>query len=222
MSPRNRYLGPASLVLFQDPLSPWCLVAEQRITVAAESFPGAFGPLRLEPFPTRVTPRALSKGDRCALARAARRAAREPELSGAIPDLWLSPDPPLSSLPVLTAFSAARLQGPTRELALRNAVREAAHYRGLNVARTDVLLELAHLAGLDVARFAAALAAPATEVRVHEALHAALDRGVREVPALIIGDEWLVVGARRTEVYRSILRRYVSSRVGLDVARTVH
>lgn len=211
-----------ALVLFQDPLSPWCLVAEQRIAAAAESFPGAFRPLRLEPFPTRVTPRALSKSERCSLARASRRASREPELSGSIPDLWLSPDAPLSSLPVLMAFCAARLQGPTRELALRNAVREAAHYRGLNVARTDVLLELAQLAGLDVAGFAAAMAAPSTELRVQETLQAALERGVREVPALVIGDEWLVVGARRTEVYRSILRRYVSDRVGVDAARTLH
>jgi predicted DsbA family dithiol-disulfide isomerase len=211
-----------SLVLYQDPLSPWCLVAEQRILAAAESLAGAYRPLRLEPFPTRVTPRALSKAERCSLARAARRAAREPELTGSIPDLWLSPDPPLSSLPVLVAFSAARLQGATRELALRNAVREAAHYRGLNVSRTDVLLELAEVAGLDVARFAAALSAPAMYSRVQETLRAALERGVREVPALVIGDEWLVVGARRTEVYRSILRRYVSARVGIDAAQLVH
>ena len=210
------------LVLYQDPLSPWCLVAEQRIVAAADSFPGAFRPLRLEPFPTRVTPRALSKSERCALARSARRAAREPELSGSIPDLWLSPDPPLSSLPVLAAFCAARLQGAGRELALRSAVHEAAHYRGLNVSRTDVLLELAEVVGLDVSRFAAALAAPATYARVHETRRAALDRGVREVPALVIGDEWLVVGARRTELYRSILRRYVSARVGIDSVRLVH
>lgn len=210
------------LVLYQDPLSPWCLVAEQRITAAADSFPGAFRSLRLEPFPTRVTPRALSKGERCVLARAARRAAREPELSGAIPNLWLSPDPPLSSLPVLAALCAARLQGASRELALRAAIHEAAHFRGLNVARHDVLLELAGVVGLDVARFAAALTAPATELRVQDSLQAALERGVREVPALVIGDEWLVVGARRTEVYRSILRRYVSARVGMDAMRTVH
>ncbi len=211
-----------SLVLYEDPLSPWCLVAERRIAAAVEDLPGAFQPLRLEPFPTRVTPRALSKTDRCAFARAARRAAREPELRGSIPDLWLSPDAPLSSLPVLTALSAARLQGPTREAALRAAVREAALYRGLNVARADVLLELAHVAGLEVAAFAAALASPATELRVQEALRTALERGVREVPALVIGDEWLVVGARRLEVYRSVLRRYVAERLGMAAVRTVH
>lgn len=222
VSTRIRHADPVSLVLYQDPLSPWCVLAEERIVAAAGSLPGAFRPLRLEPFPTRVTPRALSKSERCTLARASRRAAREPELSGVIPDLWLSPDPPLSSVPVLSALCAARLQGPSREVALRAAICEAAHYRGLNVARTDVLLELAHVAGLDVAWFAAALAAPSAGLRVEQALEAALARGVREVPALVIGEEWLVVGARRTEVYRSILRRYVSTKVGAVAVRTVH
>ena len=218
---RNRQ-RPASLVLYEDPLSPWCLVAEERIARAADELPGAFRPLRLEPFPTRVTPRALSKADRCALARAARRAAREPELSGSTPDLWLSPDPPLSSLPVLTALSAARVQGRAAETALRRAIREAALFRGVNVSRTDVLLELAHVAGLDVTSFAAALAAPAAEGRVQETLRHALERGVREVPALVIGEEWLVVGARRTEMYRSILRKYVAEHLGTAPAPTFH
>jgi predicted DsbA family dithiol-disulfide isomerase len=218
----RRAAALVSLVLYEDPLSPWCLVAEQRIALAVEDLCGAFGALRLEPFPTRVTPRALSKAERCALARTARRAAREPEASGCIPDLWLSPDAPVSSVPVLTALCAARLQGPAREGTLRSAVREAALFRGLNVARTDVLLELAELAGLDVAAFATALSAPGTELRVQETLEDALEKGVREVPALVIGDEWLVVGTRRTAEYRSILRRYLASRLGVQAARVVH
>jgi predicted DsbA family dithiol-disulfide isomerase len=221
VSPQNRHAA-VPLVLYEDPLSPWCLLAERRISVAAEDLGGAFRSLRLEPFPTRLTPRALSKADRCALARAARRAAREPELSGSIPDLWLSPDAPVSSLPVLTALSAARLQGRGAEAALRRAIRDAAFFRGLNVARSDVLHELAHVAGLELASFAAAFAAPATEQRVEDSLRQALERGVREVPALVIGDEWLVVGARRTDVYRSILRRYVSARLGTASVRTFH
>ena len=201
----------ASLVLYQDPLSPWCLVAERRIAAAAAHLPGVFGPLRLEPFPTRVTPRALTRSERCALARAARRAAREPEVSGSIPDLWLSPDAPLSSVPVLAALAAARLQGAHREAAFRAAVRQAAFYRGLNVSRSDVLLELADRAGLDLAAFAAVLASPWAELRVQRAMEAALERGVEEVPSLVIGEEWLVVGTRRTADYRSILRRYASA-----------
>jgi predicted DsbA family dithiol-disulfide isomerase len=217
-----RWSAAVSLVLYEDPLSPWCLVAEQRVAAACADLAGAFGPLRLEPFPTRVTPRALTRTERRELARAARRAAREPEASGCIPDLWLSPDPPLSSVPVLAALAAARLQGATREAAFRSAVRQAAFHRGLNVSRTDVLLELADRAGLDLATFAAALTSPSAELHVHRALEAALERGVAEVPSLVIGDEWLVVGARRTAEYRSILRRYAAERLGGQALRVVH
>jgi predicted DsbA family dithiol-disulfide isomerase len=208
-------------VLYEDPLSPWCLVAERRILMAMEDLAGAFT-LRLEPFPTRVEPRAMSKTERQAFARIARRAAKEPEAAGTTADLWLSGDPPLTSLPALTALAAARLQGTTRENALRAALREAALVRGLNVARTDVLLELAERAGLDLGRFAGALFAPATAARVREALEEAQDKGVREAPALVIADEWLVAGIRKTEDYRSVLRRYVSSRLGLPPVRTLH
>jgi predicted DsbA family dithiol-disulfide isomerase len=222
VTPRPRTADPIALVLYEDPLSPWCLVAERRIAAALELIPGAFRPLRLEPFPTRTEARALSKTERRTLARAARRAAREPEAAGSGPDLWLSPDPPLSSVPALAALAAARLQGITRESALRRAIREAALVRGLNVSRGDVLLELAELAGLDVARFAGAYASPASEQRVLASYEEALDMGVRDVPALVVGDEWLVVGPRGVDEYRTILRRYVSACFGAAPARTVH
>jgi hypothetical protein len=38
----------------------------------------------------------------------------------------------------------------------------------------------------------------------------------------VIGDEWLVAGARTVEEYRSILRRYVAARLGLPAARILH
>lgn len=221
MSPRTRLTEPVSLQLYEDPLSAWCLVAERRILAAVEDVGGPFT-LRLEPFPTRLEPRALTRTDRRALARAARRAAREPEAAGTGPDLWLSPDPPLSSIPALRALAAARLQGPTREAALRVAIREAALVRGINVARSDVLLELADRAHLDVAKFAAALLAPSTEQRILDALDDARDKGVREAPALVIADEWLVTGIRSTDDYRAVLRRYVSARLGLPPVRTLH
>jgi predicted DsbA family dithiol-disulfide isomerase len=222
VSPRTRPSEPASIVLYEDPLSPWCLVAERRIIAALEDLPGAFRPLRHEPFPIRPDPRALSETDRSDFARAARKAAREPEAAGTTPDLWHSLDPPVSSVPALTALAAARLQGAIREAAMRGAIREAALVRGLNVSRADVLLELAERAGLDLHRFAAAFAAPACEQRVRDSLEEALDRGVHDVPALVIGDEWLVVGARRLDEYRSILTRYVAARFGVAPARTLH
>lgn len=210
-----------TLVLYEDPLSPWCFVAEQRIRAALEEV-GFFYDLRIAPFPLRNEPRAPTQAERRALARTARRAAREPEAAHTTPDLWLSADAPHTTIPALTALAAAGQQGAHREDALRAAMREAALVRGINVTRKDVLYELAHAAGLDVQRFAAALAAPATERGVRGAFEEALDRGIECAPALVIGDEWLVVGPKSADEYRGVLRRYVAAKLGIPPAHTVH
>jgi predicted DsbA family dithiol-disulfide isomerase len=210
-----------TLVLYEDPLSPWCFVAEQRIRAALEEFGFAYA-LRIEPFPLRMEARAPTVAERRALVRAARKAAREPEAAHTKPDLWLSNDAPLTTIPALTALDAARQQGATREEALRAAMREAALVRGINVTRKDVLYELAHSAGLDVGRFALALAAPSTEKRVRGAFEEALDKGIEHAPALVIGDEWLVVGTKSAAEYRGVLRRYVAAKLGIPPAHTVH
>jgi len=197
------------LVLYADPLSAWCWVAERRVRAVAEELGDVFAPLRIEHFPLRRTPRALSGAERRALARAARRAAREAEGRGTSAELWLSPDAPLSSLPPLAALVAARPQGADREEAL---------VRGVNVARNDVLLELAERAGLDLRRFAAALFAPATERRLREIVEDADDKGIAGAPALVVGDEWLVSGPRTPAEYRDVLRRYAAARPGLTLA----
>jgi predicted DsbA family dithiol-disulfide isomerase len=209
-------------VLYEDPLSPWCLVAERRILAVLDEFPGTFSPPVHEPFPFRVEPRPFSRRERTRLARWTREAAREPEAAGVRPDLWLSPDPPLSTVPVLAALEAARAQGAGCEAALRSAVRQAAFFAGVNVARRDVLIELAEKAGLDLSRFAGALAGPTAEQRVREALEGALDRGIEAAPALVVGDEWLVAGPRGEDEYREILRRYAVVKLGLAPARTLH
>lgn len=209
------------LVLYDDPLSPWCLVAERRVRAALEELQFAFA-LQLEPFPLRAEPRALTPRERGALVRAARKAAREPEAAGTTPDLWLGRDPPHTTLPALAAVVAARLQGAAREAALRDALRDAALYRGLDATRRDVLLELATAAGLDVARFDAALSAPATERRVLETFDEALAMGVQAAPALVVGDEWLVAGPRTAAEYRRVLQRYASARLGLQGTRVIH
>jgi predicted DsbA family dithiol-disulfide isomerase len=213
---------PASLVLYEDPLSPWCLVAEKRIATALATLDSPFLPIVHEPFPLRVEPHALSRSERHRLARAVRRAAREPEANGVTPDLWLSQDPPLSSVPVLAALAAARLQGAAREDALRDALRQAALFRGVNVSRRDVLYELAERAGLDVSRFAGALATPHIERRVRARYEEAVGRGVDVAPALVIGEEWLVAGPRTVDEYRDILERYAEGRVGVAPGRTLH
>lgn len=222
MTPRTLPAEPVSLVLYDDPLSPWCLVAERRVRAALDELPEAFAPLRLEPFPLRAEPHALTPSERRAFVRAARKAAREPEAAGTTPDLWLTRDPPHSTLPALAAVIAARLQGAAREAALREALRDAALVRGLDPTRRDVLLELAAAAGLDVARFDSALSAPSTEKRVLESFDEALGKGIDAAPALVIGDEWLVAGPRTAEEYRRVLRRYAAARLGLQNLRVVH
>jgi predicted DsbA family dithiol-disulfide isomerase len=213
---------PVALVLYEDPLSPWCLVAERRIRAALDDVAGAYAPLRFEPFPMRPEACALSAKERRDFARAARRAAKEPEAAGTTPDLWLSDDLPLTTLPALQALEAARLQGAAKESAFRAAVRDAALVRGINATRLDVLYELAGAAGLDVGRFAAALSAPATERRVLDSYDEALGKGIEAAPALVIGEEWLIAGPRTTEDYRAVLRRYAAARLGLQGLRIVH
>ncbi|HEY6001337.1 MAG TPA: DsbA family protein [Anaeromyxobacter sp.] len=222
MPPRSLRVEPVSLVLYEDPLWPWCLVAEQRIRAVLEGIDGPFGPLRLAPFPLRTEERVPTRAERRAMARVARSAAREPEAAGTTPDLWLSRDPPLTTVPVLTALAAARLQGAAREDALRDAIREAGLVRGINVTRKDVLYELAETSGLDVDRFAGAFAAPATERRVLDVFEDAVSKGVEGAPALVIGDEWLVLGPRTAEEYTGVLRRYATVRLGVPQKRTVH
>jgi predicted DsbA family dithiol-disulfide isomerase len=213
---------PVSLVLYDDPLSPWCLVAERRVRAALDELQAPFAPLRLEPFPLRAERHALTPSERRAFVRAAKKAAREPEAAGVTPDLWLTRDPPHSTLPALAAVIAARLQGAAREIALRDALRDAALIRGLDPTRRDVLLELAAAAGLDVGRFEAALSAPSTERRVLDSFDEALGKGVEAAPALVIGDEWLVAGPRSAEEYRRVLRRYAATRLGILNVRVVH
>jgi predicted DsbA family dithiol-disulfide isomerase len=213
---------PVSLVLYDDPLSPWCLVAERRVRAALDELQHAYAPLRIEPFPLRAEPRALTPSERRAFVRAAKKAAREPEAQGITADLWLGRDPPHSTLPALAAVIASRLQGAAREVALREALRDAALVRGLDPTRRDVLLELAAAAGLDVARFDAALSAPSTERRVLECFDEALAKGIEAAPALVIGDEWLVAGPRSAEEYQRVLQRYASARLGLQQLRVIH
>jgi predicted DsbA family dithiol-disulfide isomerase len=211
-----------ALVLHEDLLNPWCWIAERRVRTALEELGGLFRPLEYAPFPLRFEPRLPSATERKALAREIRKAASQAEGRGFTPDLWLSPDPPASSFPSLLALAAARLQGAAREGALREALRDAALRRGLNVARPDVLIELAARNGLELGKFTAALSAPSTERSVRTAYERALDLGIDDVPALVIGDEWLVSGLRKVDEYRAILRRYLSTQPGTGHEPTVH
>ncbi len=214
-------LRATELLLYGDLLSPWCYVAERRLEQVVEEFGGAYV-LVNAPFPLRPEPHGTSARERRQLAAEAGRAAREPEGRGLCGELWRSPDPPESSLAPLAALEAAGPQGPLAARRLRRALQEAALLRGVNVARTHTLLEIAGRAGLDVERFAAQLRRRRCAERVRDSHRDAVDRGIEEVPALVVGDEWLVVGLRDTDEYRDVLGRYLARRHGWVPERLVH
>lgn len=210
------------LVLHGDVLDPWSWIAERRLTAAADAFPGRFS-VTHAPFPRRWDLRIPSLRERNARARAVGRAAREDDAPPLSPELWTSASPPASGAPALVALAAARLQDPAREDVLRAALREAALVRGLDVSRSDVILEVASLDPLlDLARFASALRAPATEREVRGAFEDALDKGIESAPSLVVGDEWLVAGARTSAEYHEILSRYLVMRAGVPAERVLH
>ncbi|HYS82582.1 MAG TPA: DsbA family protein [Anaeromyxobacteraceae bacterium] len=214
--------GPIQLVLHGDLLDPWCWLAEQRICVAAEELHGLFMPVEHAPLPRRWEPRAPSAAERRNRARELRRAAREPDAPPFSTELWAGADGPLSTVPPHLAVAAARMQGPAAAAALREALRRAALVSGVDVTRSDVILELASRVGLDLARFVPAFQATGTERALRADVEAACELGVRCCPSLIIEDEWLVSGARSLRDYRLLLKRYLAKSVGTPVEYIVH
>ena len=148
--------------------------------------------------------------------------AREQEGKGVKPDLWTGQDPPASSVPPLVALEAALPQGAQLQRELLKAMRRAAFLQGINVARRDVQLELASQVGVDVGRFLEQLDDPRLEQDVNEACEEAEGLGVKGVPALVIGGEWLMQGCRELSEYREVIDKYLRERVAAAQVRTMH
>lgn len=210
-------------MLHGDVLDPWCWIAEQRIAIAADELHGRFKPVSHAPLPRRWEPRAPTAAERRIRVRELQRAAREPDAPPLSPGLWSDGGAgPQSSAPALVAVAAARMQGRQAEQAMIRALREAALAAGFDVSRTDVVVEVAARAGLDLARFLPAFEAPGTARAVRADVEEARDLGVRCSPSLVIGEEWLVSGARSLREYRTLLRRYLADRAGSPVEHTMH
>ncbi len=221
--PSRNVNAPYSLVLHGDLLDPWCWIAERRIACAAEELHGRFTAIAHAPLPRRWEARAPTAAERRARARELARAAKEPDAPPFSPELWDGDGaPPTSSAPALIAVAAAGLQGRAAASVLRERLREAALVRGLDVSRSDVIVELAARAGIDLARFIPAFAAPGTERAVREDIEEARDLGVERSPGLVIADDWLVGGARSSREYRTLLKRYLTLRAGTSLVHTVH
>jgi predicted DsbA family dithiol-disulfide isomerase len=109
----------------------------------------------------------------------------------------------------LLAAEAARAQGRGAQRALLSRLREAALRGEINVARRDVILEMASSAGLDMERFCLDFDAPETLRAVERSRCQAMRHGVRAVPAVVLGGEWLISGVRELHEYREVLLHFL-------------
>jgi predicted DsbA family dithiol-disulfide isomerase len=222
LAPRNPTSALVSLVLHGDLLDPWCWLAEKRITIAADELHGRFAPIEQSPWPRRWEPRAPTATERRQRARELIRAAKEPDAPPFSTELWDGEAGPRTSAPPLIAVAAARMQGPAAAVTMREALRTAALVCGIDVTRSDVILEIASRAGLDLARFVPAFQAPGTERALRAQIEDSCDRGVEIGPSLVIGEDWLVSGVRSLREYRTVLKRYLTKRGGITVEHTLH
>jgi predicted DsbA family dithiol-disulfide isomerase len=209
------------LILYHDVLCTWCYVADARLAHLRDEY-GPLASFRLRPYPLRPDHQLPDKKQRAVLARHFRRLAREPEGRGVKAELWTGEDPPSSSLPPLVALEAALPQGPVLQRALLEAMRRKAFVEGINVARCDVLLELAGQVGLDVGQFAQQLDEPRLPQEVNDSVEEAEALGIKGVPALVIGGEWLMQGCRDLSEYREVIEKFLRERVAQAPVRTVH
>ena len=106
--------------------------------------------------------------------------------------------------------------------ALLKAMRRKAFAEGINIARRDVQLELAAQVGLDVSRFIERLEDTRLENAVNDSVEEAEDLGIRGVPALVIGGEWLMQGCRDLSEYRQVIDKYLRERVADAQVRLMH
>ncbi len=209
------------LVLYHDVLCSWCYLADARLDYLRDEY-GVVLRWSLRPYPLRPENQIPDRKQRAVLARHFRRVAREQEGKGVKPDLWTGRDPPASSVPPLVALEAALPQGNQLQRELLKAMRRAAFLQGINVARRDVQLELASRVGIDVGRFIERLDDPRLEQDVNEASEEAETLGIKGVPALVIGGEWLMQGCRELSEYREVIDKYLRERVAAAQVRTMH
>src|SRR5438067_5765302 len=220
----QRLIGdPAAieLVLYHDVLCSWCFVADARLDYLRDEY----GPMvrwNLRPYPLRPDHQLPDKKQRAIHARHFRRLAREAEGKGVKADLWTGQDPPSSSLPPLVALEAALPQGPELQRAYLKAMRRKAFIEGINVARRDVQLELAAQVGLDVPELIERMDEPRLEQEVNDAAEEAEGLGIKGVPALVIGGEWLMQGCRELSEYRQVIDKYLRERVAPAQVRMMH
>ena len=75
---------------------------------------------------------------------------------------------------------------------------------------------------LEVLRCGLASDDPRLQQDVNDAVEEAEGLGIRGVPALVIGGEWLMQGCRELSEYRQVIDKYLRERVASAQVRVMH
>lgn len=200
----TRSRRPLTVYFYRDLLCTWCHVAEARLAAVRSEF-GDLIDWRVRPYALRIDEAIPTDRELRLWMDGLKRARREPEGKALSAEIWMGGDPPRSSIAPLAAVEAALLQGQDAADRMAQALSRAGLEQGLNITRSDVVLELATRLGLDMNRFTAAWQSPQTRRLILEEHRLASARGVTRVPTLVIGGRWMLSGLKRPSEYRQHL-----------------
>lgn len=120
--------------------------------------------------------------------------------------MWEREDFPTWSLPALEAGKCAALQGEEAFERLHLALYAAFFSRGVNIGRTEEVLEVVRGVGLDMDRFQSDYeTGKAREQVLADYEEAVSAHGVRAIPTVILNGSRRIVGAVPLEEYRRVL-----------------
>lgn len=124
---------------------------------------------------------------------------------------WVLPSYPVSSLPALEAARCAQLQGEEAALRFHLATMRAFFAQSRDVSQWEELLALAREAELDIERFTADYQGHSQGEVVQADYSEARQYGITGIPAMVVNERYLVVGARQTEEYRQIFDQLLNN-----------
>ena len=212
-----------AVTIYSDVICPWCYVGKRRFETALAT-PGMPGPLAISWRPFELNPDMPDGG----MERTAYRARKfGPEKSRQLDRQMAETG---REAGITFAFDKMK-QTPNTRLAHRliwHAERESAQAQnaivdqlfkgyfedGLDIGRSDVLLDVAKAAGLDVARARRALEDEGSLEAVLDLEDAGLRLGIQGVPFFILVNKYAISGAQPPELWRDALPKIAAEAAG--------
>jgi predicted DsbA family dithiol-disulfide isomerase len=195
--------APVRLDVFSDYLCPWCYNAAVRLGEVERAYGDRIDvhwrafPLIPDTRPGRLSTEQTREGWR-------KVGAEEPRARFALPEPGT--ELPASSLPALTAATAARLQGREVGAAFHREVFAAYFGENADIGRSDVLWRLAERAGVDMARFQRDCEGGEPHRSVlRDYAEAVAWFGVSALPTVVFNEKVSLVGAVPAAQYRLLV-----------------